>query len=102
MTGTIKSNAQYPLIVNDGDSKAYGFPLRVNKSDGTAMCNIATQHTDALNALLFQIYEPSDTSSMLILIFTQIPLLAIAWRLTVQCPKTTRQVLYYTATKRQP
>lgn len=62
MTGTIKSNAQYPLIVNDGDSKAYGFPLRVNKSDGTAMCNIATQHTDALNALLFQIYEPSDTS----------------------------------------
>lgn len=62
MTGTIKSNAQYPLIVNDGDSKTYGFPLRVNKSDGTAMCNIATQHTDALNALLFQIYEPSDTT----------------------------------------
>lgn len=62
MTGTIKSNAQYPLIVNDGDSKTYGFPLRVNKSDGTAMCNIATQHTDALNALLFQIYEPNDTS----------------------------------------
>lgn len=62
MTGTIKSNAQYPLIINDGDSKTYGFPLRVNKSDGAAMCNIATQHTDALNALLFQIYEPSDTS----------------------------------------
>lgn len=62
MTGTIKSNAQYPLIINDGDSKTYGFPLRVNKSDGTAMCNIATQHTDALNALLFQIYEPNDSS----------------------------------------
>ena len=62
MTGTIKSDAQYPVIVNNGDSRTYGFPLRVNKSDGTAMCNIATQHTDALNALLFQIYEPSDTS----------------------------------------
>lgn len=62
MTGTIKSNAQYPLIVNDGDSKTYGFPLRVNKSDGTTMCNIATQHTNALNALLFQIYEPNDSS----------------------------------------
>ena len=62
MTGTIKSDAQYPVIVNNGDSRTYGFPLRVNKSDGTAMCNIATQHTDAFNALLFQIYEPSDTS----------------------------------------
>ena len=62
MTGTIKSDAQYPVIVNNGDSRTYGFPLRVNKSDGTAMCNIATQHTDALNALLFQIYEPSDAS----------------------------------------
>lgn len=62
MTGTIKSDAQYPVIVNNGDSRTYGFPLRVNKSDGTAMCNIATQHTDALNALLFQIYEPNDSS----------------------------------------
>lgn len=62
MTGTIKSDAQYPVIVNNGDSRTYGFPLRVNKSDGTAMCNIATQHTDALNALLLQIYEPSDTT----------------------------------------
>lgn len=62
MTGSIKSDAQYPIIVNNGDSRTYGFPLRVNKSDGTAMCNIATQHTDSLNALLLQIYEPSDTT----------------------------------------
>lgn len=62
MTGSIKSDAQYPVIVNNGDSRTYGFPLRVNKSDGTAMCNIATQHTDSLNALLLQIYEPSDTT----------------------------------------
>lgn len=62
MTGTIKSNAQYPVVVNNGDSRAYSFPLKVNKSGGTAMCNIATQHTDALNALLFQIYEPNDNS----------------------------------------
>lgn len=62
MTGSMKSDAQYPVIVNNGDSRTYGFPLRVNKSDGTAMCNIATQHTDSLNALLLQIYEPSDTT----------------------------------------
>lgn len=102
MTGTIKSNAQYPLIVNDGDSKAYGFPLRVNKSDGTAMCNIATQHTDALNALLFQIYEPSDTSKYAYFNIYADP--STGYRMATNCtmPKTTRQVLYYTATKRQP
>lgn len=62
MTGTLTSEAQYPVIVKNGDSRTYSFPLQVKKSSGNAMCNIATQHTDSLNALLLQIYEPSDAS----------------------------------------